>query len=72
MSKLLVKHWAGWITPENMENPEWLEKWKESARLAESNNMELVVFRIPKGRSGSADHNLIEKIERLLQDHTGI
>ena len=64
--KLLVKYWAGWIKPENMDNPEWLPLWKEAAEKAESDGMELVVFRVPKNKTGSSD--MVRQIEQFLQD----
>jgi len=61
MSKqLLVKHWAGWITPENIETPGWLEGWKERAQNAADAGNELLVFEVPKG--------MASEIERFLQD----
>lgn len=69
MSKLLVKYWAGSLSVENMEtNPEWLNKWIELAEIEKQNNMELVVFRLPKQPNGHAD---IEDIERFLQEKYG-
>lgn len=62
MEKLFVKYWAGWHFSNNMDNPRYLRSWKEAAQKAEAENMELVVFRIPKN-SGA-----VEAIERLLQE----
>ncbi len=67
--ELLVKYWAGLLSHENMaNNPKWLEAWTETAKTAELDNMELVVFRIPKQTNGNAEY---ADIEQFLQEKYG-
>lgn len=66
MSKLLVKYLAGWMRYENMmNNKEWYFNWLEFVKKAEQEDMEIVVFRVPKGS------NAISEIEELLQEKYG-
>ncbi len=72
-------YWAGWMSSKAMSGEEytppslgtWLETWTESARKAEANNSQLVVFRIPVTPPHQADPALIEEIERLIQKKYG-
>ena len=69
MGKLLVKHWAGTITTNNVDRNSphavlsWGVNWQERARKAEDVGNTLVVFEIPK----KLDTELIEEIEKLLR-----
>lgn len=66
MSKLFVKYLAGWMRYENMlNNKAWFSSWLESVKKAEEEDMEIVVFRIPKGSNAEAE------IEELLQEKYG-
>lgn len=67
MSQLLVKYLAGWIRSENIldNNKLWAASWLESVKKAEDDNMEMVVFRVPKVS------NAISEIEELLQEKYG-
>lgn len=66
MSKTKVKHWAGFIKPETMQQEGWYEIWLDSAIIAEKNNSELVVFRIPN-ENPELYNQVVTEIEQLLQ-----
>jgi hypothetical protein len=72
--RLLVKYWAGWIDPRIIiEEPDaWRRAWLQTALESQTNNLELVVFKIPKDRPGtSADPEAVRFIEKYLQDRFG-
>lgn len=64
---LKVKFFAGWIKTEAMENNGWFNVWWHTAKKAEDEKKELVVFRIPKNKIGLSNE-VIEDIEKLLQE----
>lgn len=55
------KFFAGWLNPDNMQNDDWLGHWIDNAKEAETNDEELVIFKIPK------DKRIVEAIEAFLQ-----
>jgi hypothetical protein len=63
-----VKYLAGYHTSGNMTNPGYLEQWIKSAKEAEAENYELVVFKIPrKVGLPLVDSVLVAEVEALLQ-----
>lgn len=58
--KVKRKHFKGWLSAENMENPVWIAHWKNNAKNSDLNDKQLIVFEIPH------DFN-IEIIESFLQ-----
>jgi len=68
MSELRRKHFKGWISTAAMTEPLWLNVWLEAAATAEKSDSELVIFQIPKNRLGLTDWELVEFIEKYIQD----
>lgn len=65
---LRIKFLTGWLKPNSMNEKEWLIIWKDAATKAEFNNMELTVFCIPKYKSGVSNYDVLQHIEKYLQD----
>jgi hypothetical protein len=66
-----VVYLQGWIKRENMDNPDWFETWLKSAAEAEANNVDLVVFKIPRASIGKAN-DTVKDIELFLQERFGV
>jgi len=68
MSELRRKHFKGWITTITMADPSWLDVWSEAAATAEKGDSELIIFQVPKNMAGLTDWQLVDFIEKYIQD----
>ena len=69
---LKVKYWKGWLRSFNMNEKGYLNQWFNSALEAEKEDCELVVFKIPKNKTGTmSDPETIEHVEEFLQRKFG-
>lgn len=62
-----VTTWKGFISHQNIETHpiQWCEEWHKVAREADKNNKDLVVFEIPRDKTGCSSLSLIG----LIQSH---
>jgi len=72
MGELLVKFFKGWIFSGSMNTEEWFDVLYNSAKQAEEEKCELVIFKLPKNKNGVMSKDLITQIEKILQENKKI
>lgn len=63
---VIRKYFEGYMNPETMKDPGWLDVWITAAQSAVDENCRLVVFKVPKSPSNKIDYpdsHFIHEIE---------
>lgn len=64
-----VTNWKGFISHQNIEAypSQWLKEWRKVAKEANANNKDLLVFEIPRDKTGCNSLGLISSIQKHIE-----
>jgi hypothetical protein len=66
---MTIKFWKGFISVQNMvkEKEAWFDEWLRTAKDAEAENKDLLVFEVPRNPNGTTSFKYLKAIEVFSQ-----